>query len=119
MRACTLAAVFCGLTFAAGNAADFAGKYASHRGGYNQEAEIVAAADSTYKVEVYVGTDGCSGAFDGAGRIEGAALVAHKTDDDACRLTISRTATGIKIVEDRCLDWHGASCDFNGALRKR
>lgn len=100
-------------------AADFAGKYASHRGGYSQEADITAAAAGTYKVGVYVGIEGCSGAFEGVGRIEGATLVAHLTEkDDACRLTISRTSTGITITEDKCGAWHGASCDFNGTLRK-
>src|SRR6185437_7872623 len=96
-------------------AADFAGKYATHRGGYSQEADIKAAADGSYEVGVYVGIEGCSGAFEGVGRIEGARLFAHLTEkDDACRLTISRTATGIKIDEDGCTAWHGPSCDFNG-----
>ena len=118
MRTCALAAIFCGLTFAA-NAADFTGKYTSARGGYSQEADIAAAADGSYKVEVYVGIEGCSGAFEGVGHIEGAKLVAHLNEkDDACRLTISRTATGIKIDEDRCFDWHGPSCSFDGTLRK-
>ena len=101
-------------------AADFAGKYASHRGGYSQEADITAAADGTYKVGVYVGIEGCSGAFEGVGKIEGATLVAHLNEkDDACRLTISRTATGITIDEDGCFAWHGPSCSFDGTLRKR
>lgn len=118
MRTCALAAIFCGLTFAA-NAADFTGKYTSARGGYSQEADITAAADGTYKVGVYAGIEGCSGAFEGVGHIEGAKLVAHLNEkDDACRLTISRTATGITITEDKCGAWHGASCDFNGTLRK-
>jgi hypothetical protein len=104
----------------AAEAAGFEGKYASHRGGYRQEAEIARAADGTYTVEAVVGAEGCSGLFDGVGRIEGAGLVAHITEkDDACRLVISRTRTGIKIEEDGCTNWHGASCDFNGTLRKR
>jgi hypothetical protein len=101
-------------------AADFEGKYTAHRGGYRQEAEIARAADGTYKVGVYVGIEGCSGAFEGIGKIEGAKLIAHLNEkDDACRLVISRTRTGVKIEEDGCITWHGASCDFNGTLRKR
>lgn len=121
MRTCALAAIFCGLTFAAANAADFTGNYIFARGGYSQEADIAHAADDgIYKVEVYVGTDGCSGAFDGVGHIEGADLVARTTEkDDVCRLVISKTRAGVKITEDSCGYWHGASCDFNGTLRKR
>ena len=121
MRACALAFILCALTFtAAANATDFAGKYTSARGGYSQEADITAAADGTYKVGVYVGIEGCSGAFEGVGQIEGAKLIAHLNEkDDACRLTMSRTATGIRIDENGCFAWHGPSCSFDGTLRKR
>lgn len=119
MRACAFA-LFCGFTLVAGNAAAFEGKYTFSRGGYSQEADIAAAADGTYKVGVYVGTEGCSGAFDGVARVEGADLVARTAEkDDVCRLIISKTRTGVKITEDSCGDWHGASCDFNGTLRKQ
>jgi hypothetical protein len=119
MRIYTFAAILCGFTLAAANAADFAGKYTFSRGGYSQEADIALAADGAYKVEVYAGTDGCSGAFEGVGNIEGANLVARTTEkDDACRLVFSRTRAGVRIDEDNCLNWHGASCDFNGTLRR-
>ena len=119
MRPVFLAALLCALPLTAANAADFAGKFTSADGGYRQEADITAAAGGTYEVDVYVGTEGCSGAFEGVGQIEGAKLVAHLTEPgDACRLTMSRTATGIKIDEDGCFAWHGPSCSFDGTLRQ-
>ena len=120
MRPSILTFLLCALPLAAAHAADFAGTYTSKRGGYSQEADITAAADGTYKVGVYVGIEGCSGAFEGVGRIDGAKLIAHLIEeDDGCRLTISRSATGIKIDEDGCFAWHGPSCSFDGTLRKR
>jgi len=120
-QACTFAAVLCGLTLVAGSAAAFEGKYVFNDGGYSQEAIITRAADGSYKVDVYVGVEGCSGAFTGVGRIEGADLVADgKEDIYACRLVISKTRTGVTIKEgDGCLAFHGASCEFNGTLHKR
>ena len=63
MQPHALAAVFYGLTLAAASAAGFEGTYKSAGGGYSQEADITRGPDGRYKVEVYVGTDGCSGAI--------------------------------------------------------
>lgn len=114
-----IALFFCALVSAA-QAADFAGEFTFDRGGYSQEADITKSADGSYKVEAYVGKrSGCSGAFDGTGRLEGADLVARKADDETCRLTITRTRNGIRIIENNCGPWHGASCDFNGTLARK
>jgi hypothetical protein len=103
-------------------APEFAGKYASSRGGYRQNAEIARTA-AGYSVSIVVGTKGCSGLFEGAGTLQDGKLVARLTDADAkdnkCRIEISRNAKGIAVHEYECLMWHGASCDFEGTLRKR
>jgi hypothetical protein len=103
-------------------APEFAGKYASSRGGYRQNAEIARTA-AGYSVSIVVGTKGCSGLFEGAGTVQDGKLVARLTDADAkdnkCRIEISRNAKGIAVHEYECLMWHGASCDFEGTLRKR
>ena len=121
MQPHALAVVFYGLTLAAASAAGFEGTYKSAGGGYSQEADITRAPDGRYKVEVYVGTDGCSGAFAGVGRIEGADLVAHASDKAGpCRLVISKSRAGVTIKEgDGCSYWHGASCGFDGTLGRR
>ena len=100
----------------------FEGKYASSKGGYRQSAEI-ARAGAGYSVSLVVGTEGCSGLFEGTGTIQGGRLIARTSDpdaaDDKCRIEISRTAKGIVVNEDACEYWHGPSCGFDGSLRKR
>jgi hypothetical protein len=34
-------------------------------------------------------------------------------------VTITRRGGGIAVREQRCLNWHGAGCDFNGQLQPR
>jgi len=106
----------------AADAPAFDGKYTFSEDGYRQRADIARTA-SGYSVSIVVGTEGCSGSFDGAGTVQGGKLIAHTTDpdfkDDKCRIEISRTAHGISVREDECLTWHGASCDFERTLRKR
>ena len=103
-------------------AAAFEGKYASSKSGYRQSAEIARTA-AGYSVSIAVGTKGCSGLFEGAGTVQGSKLVARVNDpdakDDKCRIEISRSPKGIVVQEDQCMTWHGASCDFEGTLRKR
>jgi hypothetical protein len=113
---------FAALVVAASAAPVFEGKYASPKGGYRQSAEI-ARAGAGYSVSLVVGTEGCSGLFEGSGTIQGGRLIARTSDpdaaDDKCRIAITRTAKGIVVNEDACEYWHGPSCGFDGALRKR
>jgi hypothetical protein len=103
-------------------ASAFEGKYASSKGGYRQEAEITRTATG-YSVSLVVGTEGCSGSFEGTGTVQGNKLIAPTSDpdakDDKCRIEISRTAKGIVVNENACEYWHGPSCGFDGTLRKR
>ena len=55
----------------------FEGKYASSKGGYRQSAEI-ARAGAGYSVSLVVGTEGCSGLFEGTGTIQGSKLIARQ-----------------------------------------
>lgn len=52
----------------------FEGQYRGGAQGYRQELEIKKRGADSYNVELVVGTKGCSGAFDGIGRAEGATL---------------------------------------------
>jgi hypothetical protein len=71
------------------------------------------------------GTEGCSGYFDGIGRVEGATLAARPPPpppadpDDSCVISASRYGAALEVREDKCLSWHGASCDFDGKYKKR
>ena len=99
---------------------EFGGKYDASKDSYRHSATITRTPNGSYKVNVSVSMRGCLGAFDGIGKIEGATLVARTTEkDDTCRLTISKTSNGIAVNEDKCMAWHGASCEFSGTLRKR
>jgi hypothetical protein len=106
----------------AADAPGFAGKYTFSKNGYRQQADIGRTATG-YSVSLVVGTEGCSGSFDGVGAVEGRRLIAHATDpdfpDDKCRIEILRTAHGITVNENGCETWHGPSCGFDGTLRKR
>jgi hypothetical protein len=106
----------------AADAPGFAGTYTFSKDGYRQQADIARTAIG-YSVSLVVGTEGCSGSFDGAGAVAGGKLIAHATDpdfpDDKCRIEISRTAHGITVDENDCQTWHGPSCGFDGTLRKR
>jgi hypothetical protein len=117
----SLFAIVSNSAFAA-DAPAFAGKYTSSKDGYRQQADI-ARSPTGYSVSLVVGTEGCSGSFDGVGAMEGGKLIAHATDpdfpDDKCRIAISRTAHGITVDENDCQNWHGPSCGFDGTLRKR
>jgi len=98
----------------------FEGKYSNSKSGYNHDATITRAPDGSYKVNVSVATRGCLGDFDGIGMIEGKDLVVRSTDkSDTCRLTISQGLNGLSIKEDRCLMWHGVSCEFTSTLQKK
>lgn len=119
---CTLAALALFAAASAQAADTFAGRYTSSKDGYRQQADI-ARNGNGYSVSLVVGTEGCSGSFDGIGTVQNGRLIAHTTDpdykDDKCRIAITRKAHGISVDETDCETWHGPSCGFDGTLRKR
>ncbi len=111
------------LALAAVPAASFAfeGNWRGGRGNYQQDADITKTADGTWEASLTVGTPGCSGGFDGVGKVEGDALLLRPKEpfgaDDKCVMTVKRKGAGLEIEEDGCLAWHGASCEFSGKYR--
>ncbi len=101
----------------------FEGDYRAGSHAYRQVLKIKKRSTDSYSVELVVGTRGCSGSFDGTGRVEGAMLVVKtsSTDnpDDKCVVSISRKGSKLDVTEDDCGYWHGASCEFPGTYSKR
>lgn len=122
IRTATFTFVLSVLAWSVSAAPAFDGEYEFSEGGYSQSIEIKKKPNG-YSVLMAVGMEGCSGAFEGSGTVEGDTLVAkldgEDAKDDPCRLRITRKGNRLKVEEQECLAWHGASCDFNGTLRKR
>jgi hypothetical protein len=101
----------------------FEGRYRGGGGGYDQELIIKKRGVDSYAVELVVGTPGCTGAFDGIGRVEGARLAVRTPPpadpNDKCVISVSRRGAVLEVTEDRCTDFHGASCEFSGKYKKR
>jgi hypothetical protein len=100
----------------------FEGRYRAGSQGYRQELTIKKQGADSYNVEFVVGTEGCSGYFDGIGRVEGTTLVVRTPPpadpDDKCVVFISRKGAKLEVMEDNC-SWHGASCEFSGTYKRR
>ncbi|MDO9414380.1 MAG: hypothetical protein Q7T81_17555 [Pseudolabrys sp.] len=115
----TIAVLF-GVVALSASALAFEGTYDASDRGMEQGAVITKARDGTYKVNVSVGARGCMGEFDGIGKVEGKTLIVRKPDKtDTCKLTLTQAGKTLSVKEDRCLTWHGASCQFEGTLRKQ
>jgi hypothetical protein len=114
----TLAALFGIAAFTAGASA-FEGRYGSSNAG-TRIAAITRGNQGVYKVLLTVTSGQCTGELEAYGEVEGGNLVAEvAAQDDPCKVTISRRGGGIAVREQRCLNWHGAGCDFNGQLQPR
>jgi len=109
-------------------AAPFAGRYergvamGHGQGWYSQELEITKLPDGSFGVSVDVGWQGCAGRIDARGAADGDRLKAQAKSDDntTCVLDLRRTKSGVSIEEgENCSYFHGASCEFSGAYRKR
>ena len=102
--------------------AAFEGQYRAGSKEYRQELTIKKQAADRYHVELVVGTAGCSGYFEGVGRVEGATLVVKTppADPDAgkCAVSISRKGAKVDVTEEDC-NLHGASCEFAATYRRR
>jgi hypothetical protein len=101
----------------------FEGRYRAGGGGYNQELTIKKRSAGSYDVVLVVGTEGCSGYFEGIGAIKGAELAATSPPpadpDDKCVIDVSRHGAALDVTESGCVSFHGASCEFTGRYKKR
>ncbi|MGO8907719.1 MAG: hypothetical protein ACLQDM_00075 [Bradyrhizobium sp.] len=100
----------------------FEGQYRAGSKEYRQELTIKKQAADSYHVELVVGTEGCSGYFEGVGRVEGATLVVKAPPDDpdggTCAVSISRKGAKLEVTEEDC-NGHGASCEFAATYKRR
>lgn len=100
----------------------FEGEYRAGDRSYRQKLVIKRQGDGSYKVEFVVGTEGCSGFFDGLGRLEGGTLIVRSPPpvepEDKCVVSIVRNGAKLEVTEEDC-GWHGASCEFAGTYRRR
>jgi hypothetical protein len=121
MRACILLLLMPGILHSSPSLA-FEGRYRAGWRDYRQELTIKRQDAGRYGVELVVGTEGCSGYFEGIGRVEGATLIARSPPpadpEDKCVVSISRNGRKLEVSEDHCT-WHGASCEFAGTYNKR
>jgi hypothetical protein len=100
----------------------FEGRYVAGDKSYRQELAVTRRADGRFNVTAVVGTLGCSGFVDNAvGAADGDTLKAEgKEGAETCVLVLRRTKKGVSVEEDdRCIDFHGPSCEFRGDYRKR
>jgi hypothetical protein len=126
-RALMLKSAICAIVFgaaflAAHGAFAFEGRYVGGDRTYLQELTIKKSADGGFDVSAFVGKKGCAGSVDASGSAEGDTLKAEAENEvhgGTCVLTLRRTKTGLRVQEDNCIEFHGASCDFEGVYRKR
>jgi hypothetical protein len=100
----------------------FEGRYRGGGQGYRQDVTIKQRDADSYRVEFVVGTPGCSGYFEGKGRVEGAKLVVRTPADDIngkCTVSILRKGPGLAVTEEDDCNLHGASCEFAGTYHAR
>ena len=108
-----------GVAALSASAAAFEGRYGSSNTG-NRTAVITRSNLGVYTVLLTVKSGQCTGELEAAGESTGGTPVAEVTaQDDPCKVTITRRGGGIAVREQRCLNWHGAGCDFNGQLQPR
>lgn len=93
-------------------------------GPYDQTFKVRAGREpGSFFGSFSVATRGCTGSVDAPGRATGLQEVVFTERDDGgslCRITM-RFGPGFRTVavsEDDCLYWHGASCDFEGKLKR-
>ncbi len=111
---------FVAALLAASSAAAFEGRYAAGSKRYAQSLVVAKRADGRFDVTANVATRGCAGEFEGVGARDGDVLRAEaKFESETCALTLRRTKKGVSALEDHCLPFHGAACEFSGDYRKR
>ena len=81
----------------------------------NADIELARLADRSLHAHLDTGGRDCAGGVSGPLVGSGDTLVMSRTDESGrCALVISRTGSGLSVIEQACGDWHGAACDFNG-----
>ena len=98
------------------------GTFGSQRGSYEQEIVVKPDGAGGYigAFSTATGT-GCGGGVTGPGQVTGPRrIVFTKQDDRTCRITADYTPDfrSVAVTEDGCIAWHGASCDFEGKMRR-
>ncbi len=85
----------------------------------NEEKKVFAA-----KV-VTASPRGCTGEFSGTGTLQGSVLTLAPTEKDgsagqcSITLTFDKTGSKAKVQEDKCSDYHGMNCSFDGEVSKK
>lgn len=103
-------------------AAGFAGTFEHKQDGYEQGARVKVSGGG-YTGNFSTATNrGCGGEVTMKGRATGPSTVVFSKADDGqvCRIT-ARYGAGFRTVdieEDGCTMWHGASCEFQGTLKR-
>ena len=107
----------------AGPSLAFEGEYRAGTQRYQQTMTIKKAGADGYSVELVVGARGCTGYFDGVGRVETGRLIAKSPPPaeplDKCVVSISRKGSKLDVTTEDCNYWHGGSCEFRGLYGKR
>ncbi|MFF9549421.1 hypothetical protein [Methylobacterium fujisawaense] len=108
---------------AAGPGSQAAGTFEHKEDGYEQGVTVKAAGGG-YIGDFSTATNrGCGGGVKMKGRATGPSTIVFSKSDDGqvCRIT-ARYAAGFRSVdleEDGCTMWHGASCEFQGTLKRK
>jgi len=103
-------------------ASGLTGTFEHNDDGYQQGVEVKAAGGGFIGDFSTASNRGCGGGVKMKGRATGrSTIVFSKTEDGQfCRIT-ARYADGFRSValeEDGCTLWHGASCEFQGTLKR-
>lgn len=108
---------------AASSGTQAAGTY-QRKGAYSQRAKIsVAAAPDRFAGSFYTGMSGCAGEVEMIGRAVSSTEILFTKKDEAggtCRIRVKfdENYRSARMSEDGCMFWHGASCDFEGTLKR-
>ena len=94
------------------------------KGAYSQSAKIIVLdAPDQFAASFSTGISGCGGGVGMNGRALSTSEILFTKKDEGgglCRITVrfSPDFRSAKVSEDGCLYWHGASCDFEGTLKR-
>ncbi|MGU3467599.1 hypothetical protein ACLBXO_22385 [Methylobacterium sp. C33D] len=107
---------------ATGPGAKATGTFEHKEDGYEQGVEVKVAGAAGFTAEFSTGIKGCGGGVTMKGRPTGPdTIVFSKTEGgQTCRIT-ARYTSGFRSVvleEQGCMMWHGASCEFQGTLKR-
>jgi len=85
------------------------------------ELTISSEQAGTYRALLEIGREGCAGSVEGRGTAQGNRLVVTATVPDQprqCQITLTREGDVIRMAEENCSHFHGASCAFDGTARR-